>query len=258
MRIACGVEYDGQPFFGFQSQKQEPTVQSCLQQAISQVANHQLQISCCGRTDTGVSASQQVIHFDTHAKRTERQWTLGINSASHRAISVLWVKQVSDDFHARFSALSRSYRYDIINRDVRPAINRHHLTWELTPLDEKAMQQAANYLLGTHNFNALRSSQCQSKQPTRTVQRAKVTRRGQIVSFEITADGFLHHMVRNIMGVLIPIGKRQQSPTWIKQVIDSEDRKQAGITAPPNGLRFVGVSYPEHFGIPIIDNETKN
>lgn len=252
MRIACGIEYDGEPFLGFQSQKQGDTVQSCLEQAISQVANQKVHVICCGRTDTGVSAKHQVIHFDTKVNRTTRQWLLGINSSGHRAISVLWVKQVPDDFHARFSATSRSYRYTILNRDVRPAINRHHLTWELSRLDELKMQQAANHLLGTHDFTALRASHCQSKEPIKTITQAKITREGELIHFDVTANGFLHHMIRNIIGVLIPIGKGDKAVSWMSEVIASKDRRKAGITASPNGLMFAGVTYPEHFKIPRI------
>ncbi len=250
MRIACGIEYDGEPFLGFQTQKQGITVQSCLEQAISQVADQPVQVVCCGRTDTGVSARHQIVHFDTSAERSERQWKLGVNSSGHRAIAVLWIKKVPDDFHARFSTTSRSYQYTIINRDVRPAINRHHLTWELTPLNEQAMHEAAQSLLGTHDFSALRSSQCQSKEPVKTITRAEVIRRGELIHFYITASGFLHHMIRNIMGVLIPIGKGEQPINWLKQVVDSGDRRQAGITAPPNGLVFVGATYPQQYEIP--------
>ncbi|WP_154221994.1 tRNA pseudouridine(38-40) synthase TruA [Marinicella rhabdoformis] len=252
MRIACGIEYDGEPFLGFQSQKQGNTVQSCLEQAISQVANEPVSVFCCGRTDTGVSARHQVIHFDTTANRSDRQWRLGINSSNHRAISVLWVKQVADDFHARFSALTRSYQYTILNRNVKPAINRHHLTWELMPLDEIKMQQAAEILLGTHDFSALRSSNCQSKEPVKTVSEARVVREGELIHFYVTANGFLHHMIRNVMGVLIPIGKGEKPVSWMGEIIESKDRRKAGVTAAPNGLVFAGVTYPDCFEIPRI------
>jgi len=250
MRLACGVEYDGEPFFGFQRQKQTPTVQQCLEEAIGSVANHAVGITCCGRTDTGVSADLQVIHFDTEAVRNPRQWTLGINSALHKAISILWVKPVPDEFHARFSASARRYQYRICNRSVRPAINRHYLTWVLKPLDDVRMNQAIQYLLGEHDFSAFRSSQCQSKQPVRTIKHASVSRRDEQILIDITANGFLHHMVRNIAGTLIRVGKGEQSPQWVEQVLQSKDRRQAGITAAPNGLRFVGVDYPNHFNLP--------
>jgi len=250
MRIACGVEYDGQPFYGFQVQIQEPTVQSCLEHAISQVANHSVRINCAGRTDTGVSATHQVIHFETDSIRTPHQWTLGINTAVHNGIVVLWVKFVDDDFHARFSATSRSYEYRILNRKVRPAINRHHLTWILQALDHKAMQEAAMYLLGTHDFSAFRSSRCQANHPERTFLRAQIVREGEIISCQFKANGFLHHMIRNIMGTLIKVGKGEQPTSWVQQVLQSKNRTQAGMTAAPNGLTFRNVTYPEKFGIP--------
>lgn len=250
MRIACGIEYDGEPFFGFQIQTQEPTVQSCLEQATSKIANHPVNIVCSGRTDTGVSARHQVIHFDTEAKREDYQWVMGINSELHRAISVLWVKHVSDDFHARFSATSRSYEYTIINRPVRPAINRHHLTWISQPLDHHAMNEAVQLLVGTHDFNALRSSNCQSHVSVKTIHQAEVVRVGDVVKLRVTANGFLHHMIRNIVGTLLPIGKGLKPVSWMAEVLASLDRKQAGVTAPPNGLAFMNVTYPEQFDLP--------
>ncbi|WP_223787802.1 tRNA pseudouridine(38-40) synthase TruA [Marinicella meishanensis] len=250
MRIACGIEYDGNPFFGFQMQKQEPTIQSCLEQAISQVANHPVKIFCAGRTDTGVSARQQVIHFDTDAERTPRQWTLGINTALHEGIVVLWVQVVADDFHARFSALSRSYEYRILNRSVRPAINRQYLTWILRPLDHDAMHEAAQTLLGTHDFNAFRSSQCQAPHAKRTLLQADVVRDGEEIICHFSANAFLHHMIRNIVGTLLKVGHGNKPVCWVTEVLRSLDRKQAGMTAPPQGLTFTGVTYPDQYQIP--------
>jgi tRNA pseudouridine38-40 synthase len=250
MRIACGIEYDGQPFYGFQIQVQEPTVQSCLEIAISKVANHPVKIHCAGRTDTGVSASHQVIHFETAAVRTEHQWTLGINTALHNGIVVLWVKIVDDDFHARFSAINRSYEYHILNRKVRPAINRHHLTWILQPLNHNAMHEAAQCLIGTHDFSAFRSSRCQANHPERTFIHAKIVRQDQTISCQFKANGFLHHMIRNVMGTLIKVGKGEQPISWVRQVLESKDRTQAGMTAAPNGLTFRNVTYPDKFEIP--------
>ncbi|WP_395376387.1 tRNA pseudouridine(38-40) synthase TruA [Marinicella sp. W31] len=249
MRYACGLEYDGSGYQGFQTQKNGPSVQVATEKAFTSVAAHDVQVFCAGRTDTGVNALSQVIHFDSDAKRSERQWLLGVNSALPRDISVLWVRAVDTAFHARFSALSRSYVYKILNRAVRPAIGRQQLSWELKPLDEKKMHAAAQYLKGEHDFNALRSSQCQSKQPIRQIQEISVRRFGEIVQFDVTANGFLHHMVRNIMGCLIPIGLGDQSIEWMQQVLESKDRKQAGITASPQGLSFKSVQYPSKFGL---------
>lgn len=250
MRIACGIEYDGQPFYGFQVQIQEPTVQSCLEQAISKVANHPVKINCAGRTDTGVSASHQVIHFETDANRTTHQWTLGINTALHNGIVVLWVKFVDDNFHARFTATSRSYEYHILNRKVRPAINRYHLTWVLQPLDHDAMHEAVQYLLGTHDFSAFRSSRCQANHPERTMIQALVMRQDDEIICKFKANGFLHHMIRNIMGTLIKVGKGERPVKWVQEVLKSKDRTQAGMTAAPNGLTFSNVTYPDEYKIP--------
>ncbi len=250
MRIACGVEYDGSSFYGFQRQKQEPTVQQCLEEAISSVANHPVNVVCSGRTDTGVSAALQVIHFDTRADRKTHQWTLGINSGLPKDISVLWAKPVSDDFHARFSAIERSYQYRISNRPVRPALSRRYLTWVLRPLNHERMHEAIQCILGKHDFSAFRASQCQSKQPVKTVTRARVSRLGNQIIIDVSANGFLHHMIRNLAGTLIEIGKGNQPVSWMTEVLQSKDRRQAGMTAAPNGLRFMGVKYPAHFNIP--------
>ena len=249
MRYACGLEYDGSGYQGFQIQKNGPSVQHAVETALSSVAAHDVQIYCAGRTDTGVNALCQVVHFDSPAKRSERQWLLGVNSALPRDISVLWVRAVDEEFHARFSALTRSYVYKILNRSVRPAIGRQQLTWELKPLDENKMHAAAQLLTGEHDFNALRSSQCQSKQPIRNIHHIRVVRHADVVQLDVTADGFLHHMVRNIMGCLIPIGTGEKPVEWMRQVLESKDRKQAGITASPQGLSFKTVQYPSHFGL---------
>ncbi|MCF6300159.1 MAG: tRNA pseudouridine(38-40) synthase TruA [Proteobacteria bacterium] len=250
MRYACGVEYDGQPFYGFQTQIHEPTVQSCLEAAISKVADQTVKISCSGRTDTGVSARHQVIHFDSEAKRTDRQWTLGINTSLPDAISILWVKPVNDSFHARFSAISRSYEYSIINRQIRPAIGRHQLTWIRTALDHQLMHEAVQSLIGTHDFNAFRSSRCQSHVSVKTILSADVTRQQQLIKLNIIANGFLHHMIRNIVGSLLPIGNKEQPVSWLQEILDSRDRCKAGITAAANGLVFKNVCYPKEFEIP--------
>jgi len=250
MRYACGIEYDGYGFLGFQSQVQQPTIQDCLEKAISQVANHNIRIHCAGRTDTGVSATAQVIHFDTDSERSEYQWIMGINANLPDGISILWLKEVEDDFHARFSAIQRSYRYVILNRWIRPALNRHSVTWEKLPLDAEKMNQAAQYLQGTHDFNAFRSSACQSKVSVKTINEIEVYRDGNQVIMDVAANGFLHHMIRNIIGTLLPIGRGEMPIQHIKQVLESKDRTQAGITAPPNGLSFNVVKYPEKYQLP--------
>ncbi len=250
MRYACGVEYDGHGFLGFQTQVQEPTIQNCLEKAIAKVANHSVRLTCSGRTDTGVSATAQVIHFDTIADRTDYQWIMGINTNLPKGISLLWVKQVPEGFHARFSATQRSYQYTILNRWIRPAINRHSLTWEMLPLNEEKMHKAAQYLLGEHDFNAFRSSACQSKTSIKTINSISVARKGNKVIMSVAATGFLHHMIRNIIGTLIPIGRGERNTESMLEILQSKDRTKAGITAAPNGLSFNTVKYPKIFNLP--------
>ena len=249
-RYACGIEYDGHGFLGFQTQVQKPTIQDCLEQAIAKVANHEVRLVCCGRTDTGVSASAQVIHFDTQVHRDEYQWIMGVNSNLPAGISMLWIRKVAADFHARFSAIQRSYQYVIFNRWIRPALDRHQVTWEKLPLDADKMHQAAQYLQGKHDFNAFRSSACQSKTAIKTIDEISVYRNGNKVIMDVAATGFLHHMIRNIIGTLIPIGRGEKPAVSMLAILQSKDRTQAGITAPPNGLSFNVVKYPKKFNLP--------
>ncbi len=250
MRYACGIEYDGHGFFGFQTQVQEPTIQGCLEKALAKVANHDVRLICSGRTDTGVSATAQVIHFDTDVNRSDYQWIMGVNTNLPGGISMIWIKAVTDDFHARFSAMQRSYQYVILNRWIRPALNRHSVSWEKLPLDEKKMHEAAQYLLGKHDFNAFRSSACQSKTPVKTINHISVKREGNKVIMDIAASGFLHHMIRNIIGTLIPIGRDEKPVTSMLDILQTRDRTKAGITAAPNGLSFNIVKYPKQFALP--------
>ena len=250
MRYACGVEYDGHGFLGFQIQLQEPTIQSCLEKAFSKVANHSVRLTCSGRTDTGVSATAQVIHFDTESQRTEYQWIMGVNTNLPKGISLLWIKEVDEDFHARFSAMQRSYQYVIFNRWIRPAIGRHSLSWEMLPLNEKKMHKAAQYLVGKHDFNAFRSSACQSKTPIKTINNISVNREGNKVIMDVAASGFLHHMIRNIIGTLLPIGRGEKPIISMLEILESKDRTKAGVTASPNGLSFNIVKYPKKYKLP--------
>jgi len=250
-RIALGVEYDGQPFCGWQRQKDDlPTVQGALEAGLSQVANEPVKIVCAGRTDTGVHACAQVIHFDTRAQRSERSWVFGANANIDKAVSVLWARPVSTDFHARFSALSRRYRYVIANRRVRPSFAAGRVSWDPRPLDEHRMQQAALHLLGEHDFNAYRAAACQAHSPVRTLHRLDVQRKRDLVIIDIEANAFLHHMVRNIAGVLMAIGAGEQEVDWSREVLEARDRRLGGVTAPPHGLYFMGVEYPSGFEIP--------
>lgn len=250
MRYALGIEYDGSAFFGWQMQRESPTVQETLQQAIGKVANEPVSVVCAGRTDTGVHARCQVAHFDTAAERDERSWILGINSNLPKTAVVHWVRSVSDDFHARFTALARHYQYEILNRWVRPANERGRVTGFRKPLDAGAMHRAAQALLGEHDFSAFRSSGCKANHAVRDIQAIGVERQGNRVTVNVTANGFLYHMVRNIVGTLLDVGTGERAEGWVKEVLDTGDRTRAGATAPPDGLYFQGVRYPPGSGIP--------
>jgi tRNA pseudouridine38-40 synthase len=250
MRLAAGVEYDGCGFFGWQRQRQTPTVQACLEEALASVANHPLSVHCAGRTDTGVHARCQVVHFDTHAERSERSWVLGTNTRLPDGISLLWVRAVDDDFHARFSARRRRYRYRILNRWVRPAIERGRVAWIRHRLDERLMDEAACSLVGEHDFSSFRAVGCQARSPVRTVFEAGVVRCGHELHFDIEANAFVYHMVRNIAGSLIRVGQGLAPPGWIAELLEKRDRTAAGATAPSQGLYFVAPSYPEFSYLP--------
>lgn len=254
MKIALGVEYNGNNFHGWQLQQEGVrTVQLCLEQAIAKVANHSVRLFCAGRTDTGVHAVGQVAHFESDASRTKRQWLLGINVNLPDDVSVNWVEFVKDDFHARFSAMSRSYRYFIWNRPTRSSLLTGRVNWTHHPLNHELMQQAAAELLGTHDFSSYRALQCQAKSPVKTLHQLDVDRHGDMIVLKLHANAFLHHMVRNIAGVLIAIGKGDQPVDWAKKVLQLKDRRLGGVTAVPDGLYFESVEYPEHFEIPEID-----
>lgn len=250
MRYALAVEYDGSAFYGWQRQRQSPTVQEVLEQALSTVANHPCQVHAAGRTDTGVHALAQIAHFDSDAGRSEREWVLGLNANLPEACAVLWVQPVMDDFHARFSALARSYRYYICNRRARPAVYRQYSAWCHRPLDAKAMHDAAQILIGEHDFSSFRASGCQSSSPMRNISAIQVRRQGEWVLLDITANAFLYHMVRNIAGSLMDVGKGERDAVWLKSVFAARDRKLAGMTAPAAGLFFVSAHYPGEFGLP--------
>ncbi|GAA6185182.1 tRNA pseudouridine(38-40) synthase TruA [Aliiglaciecola sp. 2_MG-2023] len=251
-RIALGIEYDGSNYYGWQRQSQVTSVQLHLEKALSKVANHPVAVLCAGRTDAGVHATGQVVHFETPAFRPERSWTLGVNTHLPKDIAVKWAKQVSPDFHARFSAVGRRYRYIIYNNPFRPAILAGGLTHMYTELDHQKMHEAAQCLVGEHDFSAFRASLCQANSPVRRLEHIQVTRRGQYIMIDVQANAFLHHMVRNITGSLAVIGSGEQPVEWMKKLLDQKDRAKAGATAKPNGLYLVDVLYPEHFGIPEI------
>lgn len=250
-RIALGIEYNGSQFNGYQLQSAGTrTVQGELEKALSTVANGPIRLTCAGRTDTGVHATGQVVHFDTPVARELKAWMLGGNTNLPRDISIHWVRQVSDDFSARFSAISRSYRYILYNRKVRSAVFQHNVSWSFELLDADGMNTAAQSLIGEHDFSAFRSSQCQAKHAIREMQAVTVKREGDYVILDIKANAFLHHMVRNIMGTLMVIGRGEQPVEWMQQVLQGQDRKKAGITAPAAGLYLINVEYPAEYGLP--------
>lgn len=250
MKIVLFVEYDGSSFYGWQAQQQLPTVQGCLTQALSDIAAEPIQLICAGRTDAGVHAIQQVVHFETSAERDLRAWTRGVNSLLPSAIAVYFASIVDDSFHARFSAVSRTYRYFIDNSTIRSAIFHAKTTWHPSPLDEHCMQEAAQYLFGEHDFSSYRSSQCESKTPMRNIKKINVIRMKNIVMLEVEANAFLHHMIRNIVGVLLKIGEKTKKPEWAREVLLAKDRTQAATTARADGLYLTKVDYPNTYAFP--------
>lgn len=225
-------------------------MQQRVEEALSLVADETVEVVCAGRTDTGVHATGQVVHFDTHSERSRRGWLLGANSNLPDDINVTWAEPVSDEFHARFSAISRSYRYRILNRLQRSALHRNRAWWVYQPLDAQRMQAAAERLLGEHDFSAFRAAGCQASTAVRTINYISVSRQGDWLTLEVTANAFLQHMVRNIVGTLADIGLGEQPVEWVGDVLASRDRKAGGIAAPPHGLILVSIEYPDSFAIP--------
>jgi tRNA pseudouridine38-40 synthase len=251
MRIALGIEYDGSGYNGWQRQAVGIGVQQRLEQALSKVAGHPVVVQGAGRTDTGVHATGQVAHFDSDSRRGARGWLLGANTNLPDDISVTWVQTVGDEFHARFSALQRDYRYVILNRLVRPALERNRVWWIYHPLDVDAMQQAAATLVGRHDFSAFRAAACQAASPVREVRDILIEQDGDHLYLDIRADAFLHRMVRNVMGSLVFVGMGRRPVDWIAEVLASRKRTSAGIAAPAQGLTLVNVRYPEEFALPV-------
>jgi tRNA pseudouridine38-40 synthase len=251
-RIAACIEYDGTNYSGWQRQGHiRNTIQEHLESALSKVADETIHAQCAGRTDRGVHATQQIVHFDTGAQRTTRSWVLGTNTYLPDDISVRWVTPVADHFHARFKAVSREYHYVINNSPLaNSALNRNRSTWDYRPLDIGRMQQAGNYLLGEHDFTSFRAVECQAKSPIKTIHRLQLEQNGTFIVMVIEANAFLHHMVRNIMGVLLPIGAGEKDVEWVNEVLDAKDRRAAGVTAPANGLYLTRVNYPKEFDLP--------
>lgn len=249
-RFAAGLEYDGRAYSGWQYQPGLHTVQDVLQGALSRVADSPIECTCAGRTDAGVHALGQVVHFDSAAARSERGFRLGANTYLPNDVSVTWLREVPEHFHARFSASARSYRYTILNRDSRPGLATGRATWERRPLDVERMNAAAGCLVGEHDFSAFRAIECQSKSPMRRVESLSVTRAGEWLTIAITANAFLHHMVRNIAGLLIAVGSGDSPVERVAAVLAGRDRKASAATAPPDGLYLAAVRYPAEFGLP--------
>ena len=250
MRVALGVEYDGRPFKGWQSQADGQTVQDTLQHALSQISGEPISVIAAGRTDTGVHALEQVVHFDTQAQRPLTAWVRGANALLPDSIAVRWAHLVPDEFHARFSAQGRSYRYVLINRATRPAIHAGKVGWYHAPLDLAMMQTAAQFLIGEHDFSAFRAAQCQAKSPVKLLQQLDICRQGDMIVFDVSADAFLHHMVRNIVGCLVYVGKGKYPPDWLAGVLAGHERRRAAPTFSPDGLYLRHIKYEAKWGLP--------
>lgn len=256
MRYALGVEYDGSDFHGWQRLTAHgrdggpPTLQAALEAALSGVADHPVETVCAGRTDAGVHAECQVAHFESDAFRDPRGWMLGTTARLPPSMRIRWCAPVPDDFSARFSARARRYRYRLLNHQVRPALGRQWLAWDRRPLDVAAMHRAAQQLLGERDFSAFRTVHCQAAHARRELQRLDVTRDGEIVTFTVQANAFLHHQVRNMVGSLLEVGAGLQPEAWIAEVLEGRDRTLAGPTAPAQGLVFVGPLYPRDWPLP--------
>tara|TARA_B110000914_G_scaffold205237_1_gene200221 strand:+ start:2583 stop:3410 length:828 start_codon:yes stop_codon:yes gene_type:complete len=251
-RIALGIEYDGSPYSGWQKQKfpQQETVQEYIETALSKVADSNVVVSCAGRTDAGVHATCQVVHFDTEIDRGAKAWTQGVNSMLPRTIRVVWSRTQEDDFHARFSALSRRYLYLMYQRETQSAMLHGRASYTRRELDEVSMHAAAQHFLGEQDFTSFRAAGCQSKTAMRNVMHANVYRRGGFLIFDVKANAFLQHMVRNMMGSLLQVGRGDKGPAWIAELLSLQDRARAAPTALPDGLYLVGVEYPQSCDLP--------
>jgi tRNA pseudouridine38-40 synthase len=249
-RIAVGIEYDGRAYHGWQAQQSGRTLQQITEQALGRIAAAPVHLTCAGRTDAGVHAHGQVAHFDTEALRSPRNWVLGTNSELPRDISVRWALPVAPHFHARYCAQARTYRYLIVNRTARSALWAERAAWVHRPLDAARMAQAAAVLQGVHDFSAFRAADCQAKSPIRRMERISVARHGEWIAIEATANAFLHHMMRNIAGLLIAIGKGDAAPQSAQEVLEGRDRSRNAATAPAGGLYLLAVRYPAAFALP--------
>jgi tRNA pseudouridine38-40 synthase len=250
MRIALGLEYDGSRFQGWQTQPAGNTVQDALEAALAQISGAPVSVTCAGRTDSGVHARAQVVHFDSAAERPDTAWVRGVNGFLPEAVAVLWAQRVPADFHARYSARSRTYRYVLVSRPVRPALAARYVGWTHARLDAAAMSEAGRHLVGEHDFSAFRSSECQAKTPVRTIHELTLEARGERIDFVLRANAFLHHMVRNIVGTLVHVGRRARDPGWVREVLRSRDRSLAAATFGPEGLYLESVDYDPSWQLP--------
>lgn len=250
MKIALGIEYNGKNYFGWQRQEKVASVQEALEKALSFVANEKIEVFCAGRTDSGVHGTGQVVHFETDVTRPEKAWAFGTNANLPDDIAVKWAKQVDDEFHARFSATARRYRYVLYSNKLRSAILPYGVTHTHLMLDHEKMHQAGQFLLGENDFSSFRAAQCQSHTPWRNVHHLQVTRHGDYIVVDIKANAFVHHMVRNIVGSLMEVGCGRQPVEWIEWLLAQKDRTLAAPTAKPEGLYLVRVDYPEKFQLP--------
>ena len=251
-RYVLCVEYSGAAYRGWQIQKEEgvPSIQDEVQKALSKIANTPITVVCAGRTDARVNATYQIIHFDSPIERADRAWVMGTTSYLPEDIAIQWAKPVSLDFHARFSAVERRYRYLIYCNPVKPGIMPRGVTWTYKEMDVERMAQAARHLIGEHDFTSYRAVGCQAHSPVRTVKQFEVYRSGHLIVLDVCANAFLHHMIRNFAGVLMSVGCGDADPIWAKEVLEAKDRRKGGVTAPPFGLYFVDAKYPDEFELP--------
>ncbi len=250
MRFALAVEYSGHAFCGFQAQPSRCGVQDALESAIAEIAGHAVTVTAAGRTDAGVHAVSQIVHFESDATRPESAWVRGVNTHLPTAAAVLWARPVADDFHARFAAMGRHYTYMLLPRAERPGLLSGYVGWYHHPLDIEAMNAAGMHLMGTHDFSTFRAAECQAKTPVKTLTRIAVEQQGPFVRFDFSANAFLHHMVRNIVGALVSVGAGRHDPDWVAQLLAARDRTRAAPTFAADGLYLTGADYDARFGLP--------
>lgn len=249
-RVVLGIEYDGSAYCGWQLQDHSPSVQADLEKALAVIANEPIRVHCAGRTDTGVHALEQVVHFDTSAQRKAFNWVQGVNTKMPATVNVVWATEVNEDFHARFKAYARRYQYVILNSQMRSALMANRANWYRYPLDAELMHEAAQALVGEHDFSSFRAASCQAHHAVRLLSSISVKRFGEYVVIDLVANAFLHHMVRNIAGSLMKVGRKEAPVGWVGEVLAQQDRTIAGVTAEPEGLYFVSAFYPKEFDLP--------